>query len=130
MFDILNDHQIAQYLRRIGLSTPIEALRSAVESNPEESLRNLRILQQRHMAAIPFGNTGLHYSQHRTISLDPAVVFKKLVLDERDGYCMESTGLLNMVLRSLGYKLYATGARVSRHLDSGAKPDPREFLGL
>ncbi|KUM61790.1 hypothetical protein ACN42_g5315 [Penicillium freii] len=35
-----------------------------------------------------------------------------------DGYCMENTGIFFIVLRSLGYLVYATGGRVSH---AGAK---------
>jgi Arylamine N-acetyltransferase len=74
---------------------------------------------RRHLVAIPWGNSGLHYSQHHTISLHPQNLFEKIVERQLDGYCMENTGIFFIVLRSLGYSVYATGGRVSHAAANG-----------
>lgn len=98
----------------------LQHLRQDIENDALSALCNL---QRRHLTAIPWGNSGLHYSQHHTISLNPQSLFEKMVERQLDGYCMENTGLFFIVLRSLGYLVYATGGRVShaaaKGLDNG-----------
>ena len=71
----------------------------------------------------------LHYSEHRTISLDPEALFEKLVRRGLDGYCMEQNTFFYTVLRSLGYAVYITGARVSTSLGEEKHPEPTGFWG-
>ncbi|KAJ5169413.1 Arylamine N-acetyltransferase [Penicillium coprophilum] len=110
------DQQLESYLNRIGYSHFAESkgnlqhLRQDIENDAFSALCDL---QRRHLTTIPWGNSGLHYSQHHTISLNPQSLFEKMVERRLDGYCMENTGLFFIVLRSLGYLVYATGGRVS-----------------
>lgn len=70
------------------------------------------------MAQVPFENISLHYSQHHSVSIDPEALFRKIVQGRRGGYCMENNGFFGIVLRSLGFSLYAVGGRVCdrRHM--------------
>ncbi|KAJ9394902.1 hypothetical protein DTO282F9_8206 [Paecilomyces variotii] len=126
--------QLARYLKRIHYSkskddeeanSALVHLENAIQNDP---LTALSELQKRHLSTIPFGNSVLHYSQHHTISLDPQALFHKLVERELDGYCMENTGLFYIVLGSLGFKVYATGGRVSHFISR--KVDDGTFGGL
>ncbi|KAJ5272215.1 hypothetical protein N7524_005484 [Penicillium chrysogenum] len=117
------DQQLESYLDRIGYSHSdqsesniLQHLRQHIEN---DALSALSELQRRHLAAIPWGNSGLHYSQHHTISLNPQNLFEKMVERRLDGYCMENTGIFFIVLRSLGYLVYATGGRVSHAASKG-----------
>ena len=117
------DQQLELYLNRIGYSHPAQSesnllqhLRQHIEN---DALSALSDLQRRHLAAIPWGNSGLHYSQYHTISLNPQNLFEKMVERRLDGYCMENTGIFFIVLRSLGYLVYATGGRVSHAASKG-----------
>ena len=119
------DAQLTTYLHRIGYNPDVQSqgtenilqnVRDKVQSNAFETLSEL---QRLHLAAIPWGNSGLHYSQHHTISLHAESLFEKMVERRLDGYCMENTGLFFAVLRSLGYLVYATGGRVSRAAATG-----------
>ena len=71
---------------------------------------------------MPFENLSLHYSAHHTISLDPTVLYAKIVGQQgekpngRGGYCMENNALFASVLRGLGYDVYSVGARIGRSL--------------
>jgi arylamine N-acetyltransferase len=122
----LNTDELELYLQRIRYADNaaptaaghprLEQLRRSME---DDLLTALTELQRRHLAAIAWGNTALHYSNHHSISIHPACVFKKLVVRCLDGYCMENTNLLYMVLCSLGYQVYATGGRVSRAVVTG-----------
>ncbi|KAL4891926.1 hypothetical protein BDV59DRAFT_203186 [Aspergillus ambiguus] len=120
--------QLELYLQRIqyaddatgAVSSRLERLQNSVKQDP---LAALTELQRRHLGAIPWGNSALHYSNHHTISTHPSCVFEKLVVRRLDGYCMENTNLLYVVLRTLGYQVYPTGGRVSCALASGNPAD-------
>ncbi|KAJ5172404.1 hypothetical protein N7492_004997 [Penicillium capsulatum] len=120
------DAQLEAYLARIDYGdsvqdpgTTLQQLRQKVQAGGLDPLAVLSDLQRHHLAAIPWGNSGLHYSQSRTISLHSESLFEKMVERRLDGYCMESTGLFFTVMRSLGYTVYATGGRVSRAIAAG-----------
>ncbi|PGH07258.1 hypothetical protein AJ80_08018 [Polytolypa hystricis UAMH7299] len=87
----------------------------------QDPLSALTELQRRHLATMCFSNVVLHYSQHHTISLDPDHLFHKMVERKFGGYCMENTGLLAIVLRSLGYHFFVSAAKVSNEID-GSEP--------
>ncbi|KAL4865857.1 hypothetical protein BDV12DRAFT_187853 [Aspergillus spectabilis] len=108
--------QLEIYLQRIGYRTPDSQptlLQHLQRSIQEDALGALAELQRHHIGSIPWGNSAIHYSQHHSISTHPSAVFEKLVVRRLDGYCMESTNLLYVVLRSLGYQVYPTAGRVS-----------------
>ncbi|KAF9888935.1 N-terminal acetyltransferase [Aspergillus nanangensis] len=126
----LSPDQLELYLHRIQYgehATPmgnghprLQQLQKSVEQDP---LAALTEVQRRHVGSIPWGNTALHYSNHHSISIHPACVFEKLVVRRLDGYCMENTNLLYLVLCSLGYQSYPTGGRVSRAIVTGGPTD-------
>lgn len=103
----------------------LEELEAEVQ---EDALGTLRKMQLWQLAAVPFGSLGLHYSVHHTVSLDTDVLFHKLVDRRMGGYCMENNTFFATVLRSLGYRLYSTGARVSCAVDQQSK-DPENYGG-
>lgn len=114
--------QISQYLDRIALpakyrSSPIltDVSPTNPAANTSEALVLLEKLIRYQIAAVPFENLELHYSTHHTITLDPQHLFHKVVErgNGRGGYCMENTSLLGTVLRSIGYEVMSTGARVN-----------------
>ncbi|OJD16393.1 hypothetical protein AJ78_03423 [Emergomyces pasteurianus Ep9510] len=100
--------------------TKLEELEELIQRDP---IKALTTLQQRQLATVPFSNVVLHYSQHHTISLDPDHLFHNLIERGFGGYCLENTGLLAIVIRSLGYQLYTTAGRVSKAYDSPASAD-------
>ncbi|OJZ84833.1 hypothetical protein ASPFODRAFT_62704 [Aspergillus luchuensis CBS 106.47] len=99
------------------------------ESMDHGCLEALTESQRRLLAAITWGITALHYSNHHSISIHPASVFEELVVRCHDGYCMENTNLFYMVLWFLGYQVYATGSRVSRTVVSG-DPTKESYISL
>ncbi|PLB35082.1 arylamine N-acetyltransferase family protein [Aspergillus candidus] len=134
-----NSDQLELYLQRIqyadATASPtgvqhlrLQSLQQSIQTDP---LTTLTILQRKHLAAVPWGNSALHYSQHRTISTHPAAVFDKLVVRRHDGYCMENTNLFYGVLCSLGYQVYPTGGRVCKTVTGGEfKPGEELYLSL
>lgn len=116
------EEQLETYLERIGSpgntaeTTLLQDVRQKIE---KDALGTLSELQRRHLTSIPWGNSALHYSQHHTISLNPDSLFEKMVERRLDGYCMENTGFFHIILRSLGYLVYASGGRVGQAAATG-----------
>jgi arylamine N-acetyltransferase len=114
--------QLEAYLKRIAYNprtqdaSLVQDVRQRIQT---DALATLSELQRRHLTAVPWGNSGLHYSQHHTISLNPSSLYEKMVDRRLDGYCMENSGLFLIVLRSLGFFVYATGGRVSQAAATG-----------
>ncbi|KAL7269140.1 hypothetical protein RUND412_008208 [Rhizina undulata] len=79
---------------------------------PPPTLQTLQKLMPHHQSTAPFENLTIHYSRHHKVLLDPAHLYKKVVEKGRGGYCMEMNGMFSVVLRSLGFEIYTTGARV------------------
>ncbi|KAE9976437.1 hypothetical protein EG328_002619 [Venturia inaequalis] len=119
MASIYSKEEITQYYDRINIP---EALRIYDVSglSPQATLSYLKELQKHHLVSVPFENISLHYSPSRTVILHPEQLFRKIVHGGRGGYCMELNAVFGVLLRSLKYNLYPTGARAH---------DGREFGG-
>lgn len=79
--------------------------------------RNLALLTALHVhqiTAVPYENLSLHYSQHKTVDLNPHVLYTKFVENGRNrgGYCMEGSLFFLHIIRSLGFAAYPTGVRI------------------
>lgn len=128
---IYTEAQLEAYLKRIKYNPStqdIPLLQDVRQRIQTDALDILSDLQRRHLSAIPWGNSGLHYSQHHVISLNSDSLYEKMVERSLDGYCMENSGLFFIVLRSLGFLVYATGGRVSHAAAKGI--DNGLFLSL
>jgi len=120
--------QLDKYFQRIAL--PQQHLVSPILKDPslatigEHGLPFLSALTRYHTSNIPFENLELHYSAHKTISLDMTDLYIKFVQRGlkygRGGRCMENNGFFGTVLRSLGFDVRNAGGRVSRAMS----PDP------
>jgi N-hydroxyarylamine O-acetyltransferase len=95
------------YFARIGYTGP-----------REPSLPALHDILLRHTCAIPFEN--LDVLLGRGVSLADDAVERKLVSDNRGGYCFEQNSLLMRVLIALGFAVQPLSARVRLN-------QPREF---
>ncbi|KAM0721497.1 hypothetical protein Q7P37_002421 [Cladosporium fusiforme] len=75
----------------------------------------LTLLQKHHITSIPFENLELHYSPTKTIVPDATHLFDKIITQStgRGGYCMENNLFFGTLLRSLGFSVMSTGARVN-----------------
>lgn len=117
--------QLETYLQRIGYSkstgSETHLLQHVRQNIEKDAYGTLCDLQRRHLTAIPWGNSELHYSRHHTISLEPETLYEKMVERRLDGYCMENTGLFLIVLRSLGYFVYSTAGRVGQAAETGVE---------
>ena len=81
---------IEPYLRRIGFS-----------GTPRPDIATLNALQKGHLLHIPYENLDLMW--HCAGSLEPEVVYKKVVEQMRGGYCFELNGLFAWLLRQIGF---------------------------
>jgi N-hydroxyarylamine O-acetyltransferase len=95
------------YFRRIGYSGPHET-----------TLETLRALHLHHPLSIPFEN--LDPLLRRPVRLDLRSLERKLVREERGGYCFEQNLLFGHVLRHLGFRITCLAARVLWNVPAGA----------
>lgn len=130
-----SSEQLQKYFDRINLpekfrGSPVFKDASLAETK-EHGLPLLKTLHRYHLANVPFENLELHYSVHKTVSLNMDVLYNKFaergVKYGRGGRCMENNGFFGTVLRSLGYDVRNCGGRVSRMWNPNA--ETREQLG-
>ncbi|HEY8539172.1 MAG TPA: arylamine N-acetyltransferase [Steroidobacteraceae bacterium] len=84
--------------------------RIGYRGNPRADLETLSELQRLHAEAIAFEN--LDPLTGRRVKLDPASLQQKLIVEGRGGYCFEHNGLMQLVLRKIGFDVIPLGARV------------------
>lgn len=83
----------------------------------------LAALQAAQLTAIPFENTEPYLG--KVPDLDPAAIWKKLVVDGHGGYCFELNTLFGMALAALGYRAVPVLGRVRMGAATGG---PRAHL--
>jgi len=111
--------QLHDYFKRIELpqelyvDSPLLSNATYAETK-EHGLPFLEALTRHHTCSVPFENLELHYSAHKTVSLDTADLYTKFVHRRRGGRCMENNTFFATVLRSLGFDVRHCGGRVSR----------------
>ena len=76
----------------------------------EPTLATLRALHLHHVLAVPFEN--LDVLLDRTLSLELPALERKIVRENRGGYCFEQNTLFGAVLRALGFQVADLIARV------------------
>lgn len=82
---------ISGYLNRVKLD--MERITNDLES--------LSFLQQSHLFNIPFENLDVIY--HHEIILELPLLYDKIILNKRGGYCYELNGLFHWLLQELGF---------------------------
>jgi N-hydroxyarylamine O-acetyltransferase len=91
-----------KYLERIGLD----------EKALSADAATLKLLQRRHLLSVPFENLDIHWKH--PIVLDTDAFYKKIINENRGGFCYELNGLFNVLLRDLGFETKMVSARVGR----------------
>ncbi len=89
---MFSDKNIEKYLERILYSGAISL-----------SGETLSRLQKAHLAAIPYEN--LDILNGIALSVDPRIVYKKVIENQRGGFCFELNGIFFELLESLGFKV-------------------------
>ena len=90
-----------EYFRRIG----------AAETAISPNLDSLRLLQKKHLLAVPFENLDIHWNKE--ILLDSGKFYEKIVENRRGGFCYELNGLFFGLLNRIGFESKIISARVS-----------------
>lgn len=83
---------ISKYLQRLK-----------IENITQPDLINLKLLHKNHLYNIPFENLDIHYN--RKIILDFEQLEKKILSNNRGGFCYELNGMFYKLLSELGYKV-------------------------
>ena len=94
------------YFRRIGYTGKRDA-----------TLATLRALHRQHAQSIPFENLNPYLGLD--VPLDTDSLERKLVQQQRGGYCFEQNLLLGEVLRALGFSVRGLAARVTWNAAQG-----------
>jgi N-hydroxyarylamine O-acetyltransferase len=89
-------------------------------SDLEPTLETLRKIHVAHMRWVPFENLDIYLK--RPIELNLAAFFRKIVHNNRGGFCYELNGLFAELLKSLGFSVTMLSARVAE-ADGGFGPD-------
>ena len=89
---MFSDNDVDKYLKRIGYSGTISL-----------SGETLSGLQKAHLAAIPYEN--LDILKGIPLSVDPRIVYKKVIENHRGGFCFELNGIFSELLESIGFKV-------------------------
>ncbi len=95
--------ELPGYLDRLGL-----------RGRPGPTHDWLRRLHRAHLEAIPYENLDLALG--RTIPIDPAAAYAKLVAGRRGGWCYEMNSLLAWALRASGFAVDLLAATVRRQV--------------
>jgi N-hydroxyarylamine O-acetyltransferase len=88
-----------RYFARIGIPRLREPTRATLDA-----------ITSAHVQAIPFENLDILLG--RPVELEPAAIERKLVVNQRGGYCFEHNTLLLHVLEQLGFAVRPYSARV------------------
>ena len=94
---------IDAYLDRIGLA-----------GRPATDLEGFTALHRAHLLAIPFENLDIQLGW--PVSLVPGLIFDKLVMSRRGGWCYEMNGLFGWALGELGFRVNRATGSVAREV--------------
>ena len=97
--EMLNNHQLETYLDKL-----------AIKRSKELSLDLVEKIQTAHIGKFTFNN--IDVLLNRPISIKSNDIFKKMVIENRGGYCFEHNGLMYDVLKALGFNVRIILARV------------------
>ena len=109
------DDRLSRYLQRIGYDAPAAVTAEALSA-----------MHLAHLYSVPFENLDIHTG--RTIALDDAALFEKIVTRRRGGFCYELNGLFASMLREFGFEVGLLSAEVARA--GGGFSPPYDHLAL
>lgn len=100
LYKKLSDEKVNAYLKRIGYT-----------GKRDISLETLAELMKCQLDMVPFENLDIFHG-HKEPQLDTDILFDKIVLNNRGGYCFELNGLFWRLLEALGYTCHCSMARI------------------
>lgn len=95
------DTRLNAYLERIHF-----------EGSPAVNDDTLRRLHRGHLLAISYENLDIH--RGGVLTLDENLIFEKIVLQRRGGWCFEMNGLMAWALRQIGFEVTLMAGAVNR----------------
>lgn len=117
---MLTETQKNQYLRRLG----IDPMSMQADAHSDKKSW-LNVLHHAHLHNVPFENLDVVYG--RKIELSKEAVFRKLIENERGGFCYELNFGFYLLLSSLGFSVQLLSARVYGEKEDGEKGYGQEF---
>ena len=99
----MNKEKVSAYFARIGLTMPEKV---------EPTVELMQQLHYAHVTHVPYEN--LDILRRKPLSLDPDDLYRKVVEEQRGGYCFELNGLFGWLLRELGYQVEDFAGRYLR----------------
>nr|CBL43386.1 TPA: arylamine N-acetyltransferase 1 [Branchiostoma floridae] len=106
---------VRQYLSRIGY-----------HGDASPTLDTLRAVHQAHMLTVPFENLSIHCGEE--IALDLQLLYNKIVVKRRGGFCYENNGLFSWLLGQLGFNFKTLSAQVMN--PEGFTPEKAHLINL
>lgn len=107
---------VQKYLLRIGC---------CVSCPCSPTLETLRVLHLQHLLAVPFEDLTIHTGER--VRLELPLLYDKIVLKRRGGFCYEINGLFSWLLSELGFEVVILSAQV-RNRFTGAYGPPFDHL--
>jgi len=92
---------VDKYLARIGMD----------KAGVMADIAGLKMLQRQQLLNVPFENLDIHWQRPITLEID--AFFRKIVEENRGGFCYELNGLFDELLRELGFVTRLLSARVA-----------------
>src|SRR5512138_2950416 len=83
----------------------------------------LRRLQVAHLQTVPFENLSIHCAE--AITLRDEDLYRKIVENNRGGFCYECNGLFAALLRAIGFNVAMLSAAVAKAGSSNESPASR-----
>lgn len=106
-----------KYLHRVGIE----------KADIQATLENLKLLHKQHLLNIPFENLDIHWKN--PIILEKESFYRKIIDNDRGGFCYELNGLFYELLKLIGFRSKIISAKVSNgNGDFGAEFDHLAIL--
>ena len=120
MPSLYTQEMLTEFLTYINIPVKFQ-----LSNDPPRDKAFLDALHTHMLSTVPYENLTIHYSPTHTISLDPQILFQKIVTDRRGrgGYCMENSLFYNLILRSLGFRAFPVGVRIRHRVDGVPEGD-------
>lgn len=106
---------VQKYLARICCSAPCPP-----------TLDTLRHVHRNHLMAVPFENLTIHIGEQ--VRLELPLLYEKIVLMRRGGFCFENNGLFSWLLSQLGFEVTILSAQVKNRFTGAYGPPFDHFI--
>ncbi|KAL1248635.1 hypothetical protein QQF64_021953 [Cirrhinus molitorella] len=106
---------VQKYLARIGCSGPCPP-----------TLETLRYIHLNHLMTVPFENLTIHTGER--VKLELPLLYEKIVVKRRGGFCYENNGLFSWLLSQMGFDVTILSAQVRNRFTGAYGPPFDHFI--